>query len=517
MRQEKITFTQGDGNPIFTENRSEMEQIITDALDLGRRYPEIERRILADQQNHGKQKKAQRVEHRQWERSRCIPPLDEELSRFEPTVDHLPPELQETGRRRMSPELVYIFVVLRGYLGSITSQDAADRIKDSSAVQNYLECRGWKLPAIRTILDNINTLSQETLNYILDCQIAAALEEDLDDLSEQMLDSTSVEADSRWPTDADVIYRLLERAARLARNAYSLQLPSFVSKYVDGWLVQIKWLVKKINTVGDKSGSKKKRKIYYRRVLKHCRQIVDRLAPYAEEWKEIVQEVDLPAYQKERVQRYVDRFIDDLYSACQMHDQCNERVFNGKYTRAQDKVLSISDESAAFICKGDREPVIGYRVQLARSRGGLVCAVNVPQGNVADSDQLYPMMQQSIERSGVVPSGVTADDGYAAKAARDSVAGLGVTHVRLCGSKGKALTSQEEWDSEQHRTERSRRSAVESLMYVLKQGFDFARLHRRGIGPVRCEVLEKVIGYNFRRLALLRKRRYRERQQRAAA
>jgi len=517
MRQGKIILTQGEDKPVFTENRSELEQIITDALDLGTRYPEIERRILADQQNHGKQKKAQRVEHRQWERSRYIPLLDDDLRRFEPTVEHLPPELQETGRRRMPPEMVYIFVLLRGYLGSITSQDAADRIKDSSAVQNYLECRGWKLPAMRTILDNINAVSQDTLNYILDCQIAAALEEDLDDLSEQILDSTSVEADSRWPTDADVIYRLLERAARLARNAHRLQLPSFVSKYVDRWLEELKKLVMKINTVGNKPGSKKKRKRCYRVVLKRCRQIVERLAPYAEQWKEVVQEVDLPAYQKERIQRYVDRFVDDLHSACRMHDQCDERVFNGKHTRARDKVLSISDESAAFIAKGDREPVIGYRVQLARSRGGLVCAVNVPEGNVADSDQLYPMVQQSVERSGVVPSGVTADDGYAAKAGRENVAALGVTHVRLCGSKGKALTPQEEWDSEQQRAERSRRSAVESLMYVLKQGFDFERLHRRGIGRVRSEILEKVIGYNFRRLALLRKRRYRERQQRAAA
>jgi hypothetical protein len=48
--------------------------------------------------------------------------------------------------------------------------------------------------------------------------------------------------------------------------------------------------------------------------------------------------------------------------------------------------------------------VVGYRPQLARSRGGFVTALVFPRDNAADSPHLVPMVKEQITNTGVIPS-----------------------------------------------------------------------------------------------------------------
>ena len=506
MSKDNITLGQPGGKLILDDFGSELGQVISDALALRDRFPEIELKIFHDQEAHGENKKQERVQFQEWKKAQT--PLFESWEPPE-TAEKAPPvRLERTGCPRMSPGMVYVFSMLRGYLNSMNGRDAVDRIRDSRAVETYLAQIGQQRPAFRTILDNINTVSQQTLNYILDCQLKVALEENLDDFDEQTLDSTSVEANSEWPTDAAVIYKLLERACRLSGKLHVVSLPCFTDKWVlNHWLPEMKRLLLKVNTVSGKPGSKRKRKKYYNQLLKRAMKSLERLVPYAATLKGDLNTLDLPPTARRRAEQTVDRIVQDLHSVCRMYQQCHARVFKGRKTRARDKVLSLSDETAAFIKKGDREPVIGYKVQLARSTEGFVCAISVPKGNTADSDECVPLVEQSIQRTEVTPSGVTADDGYTSAPGRRALERLGVENIRFCGSKGKAITPQHEWESEEHRAARNNRSAVESLMYVLKHGFAFGRVRRRGIERVRCEMLEKAIAYNFCRLGLVRARK----------
>ena len=76
----------------------------------------------------------------------------------------------------------------------------------------------------------------------------------------------------------------------------------------------------------------------------------------------------------------------DVTSLRQVIANCEARVLRKEKVAAQDKVLSVSDADAAFIVKGERDPVVGYKPQLARSRQGFVTGLLVPQGNASDSD-----------------------------------------------------------------------------------------------------------------------------------
>ena len=171
-----------------------------------------------------------------------------------------------------------------------------------------------------------------------------------------------------------------------------------------------------------------------------------------------------------------------------------------------EKVLSLSDGSAAYIKKGGRDPVIGYKPQLVRSEKGFVTSLIVPQGNAADSIKLEPAIRDSIERTGVIAQLVSTDDGYASAKGRDELLEMGVKTISISGAKGKKLTAPQDWESEVYRDARRNRSAVESLMFTIKEGFEFGELGRRGIQGVRSELLEKVLAYNCCRLILMKQR-----------
>jgi hypothetical protein len=77
--------------------------------------------------------------------------------------------------------------------------------------------------------------------------------------------------------------------------------------------------------------------------------------------------------------------------------------------------------------------------------------------------------------------------------------------ISINGSKGRALTARADWNSDAYVLARNQRSAIESLMFTLKQGFDFGEVARRGLVAAHGEMLEKVLAYNLCHMARVRR------------
>ena len=176
-------------------------------------------------------------------------------------------------------------------------------------------------------------------------------------------------------------------------------------------------------------------------------------------------------------------------------------------------MLSLADADAALIIKGDRETVLGYRPGLARSRAGFIVDLALDKGNTADSGVLVKTIEAVAGRVGAVPEKITTDDGYASQKNREAALKLGVKLITFSGAKGKKITPAGEWDSAEAIEQRARRSAVESLMAVMKDGYFFARMRRCGLENVRAEMLEKIIAYNVDRILMVRARKAKEAQE----
>ena len=157
--------------------------------------------------------------------------------------------------------------------------------------------------------------------------------------------------------------------------------------------------------------------------------------------------------------------------------------------------------------------VVGYRPQLARSGRGFVTALVLPRGNAADSPHLVTMVKEQITNTGVIPSTASADDGYSTQQGPDEVLGLGLKVVSLSGAKGKKIIEAQYWNSQPYRRARAERSAMESLVFTLKEGFEFGEMMRRTHENVLAEMLEKVLAYNVSQIIRARRKKLSEPQE----
>ena len=95
--------------------------------------------------------------------------------------------------------------------------------------------------------------------------------------------------------------------------------------------------------------------------------------------------------------------------------------------------------------------------------------------------------------------------------------GLGLKVVSISGAKGKIIEAQQ-WKSQHYQQARADRSAMESLVFTLKEGFEFGQMVRRTHDNVLAEMLEKVLAYNICQIIRVRKKlSERQETERAAA
>ena len=486
-----------------TDFRDFLEEVET----LARVAPEIIVAIERDLDKYAREKKQLRQADKKFFESRTgdLPSLDIQ----ERTV--LSEELDlAIGRPRMPGYAVYVFLMMRGFFGSLTSKQVRRFLRELMSLHDFLRRRGLSLPGVTTILENVNLVSSATRSLIFDKQINSVIKEDLDDFKSLTIDSTAVKANSSWPTDAKILTGLLLRANRLGQKLDLFGLDKFRQGWVPRWLEEMDKLSFQICLVAGKAKSRGKLKRDYRLLLRRGLKAAGALAV---EFKKLEESRPLEKQVPSRrvfLERILQQIRTDLADAVRVHEYATNRVFHEQALPSTKKVLSLSDGSAAYIQKGSRNPVIGYKPQLVRSQKGFVTHLVVPHGNTSDATELSPAIAASILRTGIVAEWVSTDDGYASAKGRDEVLGLGVNDISISGAKGKKLTDPEDWESDEYRNVRRLRSAVESLMFTIKNGFEFGELGRRGLAAVRDELLEKVLAYNCCRIILIRKRKREE-------
>jgi hypothetical protein len=475
-----------------------LAEIVSEAVDLGRRYPEILESIRADQDRAGMAKKQLRCEQQAW-LARQTPALPRLETTVEGPVVAAP---LHGGRPRMAPETVLVFLVVSHYFHSVYSATASERLLDSLSLHAFLQDRGLRLPGLRTIGDNVNLVGAETRGLILRCQLQLAAAEGLDDFSEVCGDSTACAANTKHPTDSGLMLRLLDRVFRNGQALAKFGLPAFRQFSTPRWLAELKRLDFAINM----AKTAKDRKKLYRKYLKIAAKLLGRFGDEAQRVCGLPETARLDPIRRGRLDRLWRQLVSDLTDSCHIHVRCEERVLDGKRLKGTHRVLSTVDRAAAWIAKGDRVPTVGYKPQLARSRNGFVSALLVPEGNAADSAMCVPLVEAAAENTGVVPALASFDDGYTSAGNLAKLKRMGVASISFGGSKGRRLLGDEPYRDGSMLEARRNRSAVESLMFCLKHGHEFGQLRRRGIDAVRDELAGKAIVYNLCRTIMLRRK-----------
>ena len=79
-------------------------------------------------------------------------------------------------------------------------------------------------------------------------------------------------------------------------------------------------------------------------------------------------------------------------------------------------------------------------------------------------------------------------------------------NARLTDAKVRPCIEAQQWKSQPYRQARAERSAIESLVFTLKNGFEFGEMVRRTQENVLADLLEKVLAYNISQIIRVRKK-----------
>lgn len=501
---------------------TDFSEFLAESADLFDSRPDLVEKIEADLDRHGLEKKKLREADRHFlqNRNRALAGFENLLEVpvrecFDSKGNKIPGKLEvlEEGRPRMPAVVAGVLLLARGYHGSCTNKEALDFMGESKSLEAFLARHGLPLPARSTTSELLNAISLQTREAILSAQLNRASQEELDTFDQTLIDSTAAKASSCWPTDAKTIFVLCRRIHEIGRKFEPFGLANIRPGRMETYLGDLSKKPFQINL-----NTKKKKKF-----RKFCREFIELAATLLchahkefgrleKSWKERLDSGRILPSLRQQAKARVDLFAESLHLATKSLEQMRQRIFQEKTFPSTERVLSVHDRCAAYIQKGGRQAVIGYKPQLARSANGFVVALKVDSGNTSDSSNLVPMVEKAVANTGVIPHLVSVDDGYSSREGHDRVRELGVKIVSISGSKGKKLLGAN-WNEEEYRLARAGRSAVESLMFCLKYGFDFGQLSRTGIAAARDEFLEKCLAYNVCRTILLRKRKRQQHRQ----
>lgn len=480
---------------LFTQiSDSKFSDSIRLGLEVLGRNPQVLDMIHADQIKHGLDKKRLREADARWERqqsaSEMSPLFDDDQG------DVCVANALHNTKPRMSAEVVFIFVLVRAYLGNIKSEKNKTFIYDSKFLQVLLQQYGYmRVPGASTILDNINLLSDTTIDEILRISVKAAVEQEEVSMKKLYFDSTRIQADSAWPTESKTILDLLNRVRHgfqiLREQGIAVNLDSGVEEMLE----VIQSATKSIALTTGKKGAKKNRKKKYQQIFREAKKLIqifekarkriegklDDVKPSLREWADCICE-----------------WMDvDLSNASLCVENAKKRILKEEKVPAESKVTGISDPDAAMIAKGEKQLVFGYKPQVGRSEQGFIVSVIIPIGAASDQSMGVPIVEQAIDNIGSTPSAVSFDDGYTDQKTRSRLNALGIATVSFSGARAKAVLPEEEYESPVFQKLRNERSRVESTMAQLKRDFGLDRFTRRGISAVTQELKSAAAYHNF--------------------
>jgi hypothetical protein len=465
--------------------------------------PGLIERTEADLDAHGCVKKALRIADGTWRADRTAP-LPGHAN--EPTVIDLTRLTLSQGRPRTPAYVVLIALLLRGYFGAgFKSCDADTMMQESISLCVFFANLGLKMPGRSTLTELVNAVSNETRLCILDAQVARVLGLGWDDFSVILQDSTHVQGNTVFPTDSRLLVALVSRVLRVGALLAQVHLPAFASPTVRQHLGVMITLDRAIDmSRGTREGTRTRRQ-RYTSLLWRARRVRGQLDAAVAQVEAALTSLDVLPSRRAMAERAVQRLRADVDALAPVIANCEARVIHERKVPMAEKKLSLSDSDVGFITKGQRVPVIGYKPQVARSGAGFVTGLRLPKGNASDSEQLVPMVDEVVRRTTVVPKTLSVDDGYASTANMVAMKVRNIEVVSINGAKGRALTAQADWKSDAYVFARDQRSAIESLMFTLKQGFDFGEVARRGLVAAHGELLEKVLAYNLCHMVRVRR------------
>jgi IS5 family transposase len=313
------------------------------------------------------------------------------------------------------------------------------------------------------------------------------------------VDTTVVEADIDYPTDADLLEHAVRKLGGLVRRIKARGAASR-TRFRDRGRAAGRRMKQLARTLRRRTGV--------------AMAEVDRLTgEVAQLARHTLQEVQVVARNARRalgrqpadgrLGRLVGELEETIGLTGRLLAQTDQRLAGNRVI--PDRVVSLADPNARPIRKGKpRAPTqFGYTLLLAEDERGFVADHRVQQGNPPDAPQLLPAVGRVVAVTGRAPGTVVGDRGFGTATNDQALAALGVKRVGLQrnGTPGKARLALER--TRRFRRLRNWRVGIEARISHLKRSFGLRRTRLRRLGGARTWVGLGIFAYNLQRMTVV--------------
>jgi IS5 family transposase len=313
------------------------------------------------------------------------------------------------------------------------------------------------------------------------------------------VDTTVVEADIDYPTDADLLEHAVRKLSGLVRRLKARNAASR-TRFRDRGRAVGRRMKQLARTLRRRTGV----------AMGEVDRLTGEVARIA---RQSLRQVEVVARNAQRMLtrrpgdgrlgRLVGELDETIMQTQRLLAQTDQRLAGDRVI--PDRLVSLADPDARPIRKGKpRHPTqFGYTLLLAEDERGFIADHRVERGNPPDAPQLIPSVQRVVAVTGRAPGTVVADRGFGTAANDQALEALGVKRVGLQrnGTPGKARLALER--TRRFRRLRNWRVGIEARISHLKRAFGLRRTRLRRLGGARTWAGLGIFAYNLQRMTVV--------------
>jgi transposase, IS5 family len=427
--------------------------------------------------------------------------LDEQATLVEQVRQDLVRGLKNpnTGRDGITPAQTLRSLILMR-VKNWDYRELRERINDGHTLRIFTDFDSHRVPKHDAFNRAFNRLTPATMQAINQAVVQTAVQLGLEDGKQLRVDTTVVETNIHFPTDATLLWDTVRTVTRLIEDLHEM-LP----RGVQGFTNRTRSARRRMQALERMTAQERhtQQEPKYRellgitgQVLENARQVVKKATR--------VKGIDVMQ------QAIVDQLRKEITAYCELGDkvidQTRRRVIEGEQVPAEEKVYSIFESHTDLIKRGkQRKPLeFGHKVFLAESAQGLITDYQVLDGNPADTTQVRPSLERHRQVFHCAPDLYAGDRGFYSAENLDECQQAGVSQVSIPQRGGQKTADREALErSPAFKKGQRFRVGIEGRISVLFRGRGMKRC--RAQGRERFEVLvgAAVLANNLLRIAAM--------------
>ena len=402
-----------------------------------------------------------------------------------------------TGRDGITPSQTLRSLILMR-VKNWDYRELRERINDGFTLRSFTDFDSHRVPQHDAFNRAFNRLTPATMQAINQAVVQSAVQLGLEDGKQLRVDTTVVETDIHYPTDATLLWDSVRTVTRLVDKLHQ-ELPGGVQ----GFTNRTRSARRRMQELERMSASQRQTQQVpqYRELLRITGQVLENA-------RQVVQKTAKIKGVDPIGRAVIDQLRQQITTYCDLGgkvtDQTRRRVLEGEQVPVDEKVYSIFEDHTQLIKRGkQRTPVeFGHKVFLAESAQGLITDYQVLDGNPADTHQVKTSLDRHPQVFQHGPELYAGDRGFYSAENEDHCQQAGVSQVCIPQRGGQRTAEREALERSRAFKKGQRfRVGIEGRISVLFRGRGMKRCRAKGRERFEVLVGAAVLANNLLRIA----------------